>query len=218
MNKLDLIIADDHTLIRMGLRNIILQIKNVRLAGEFDNGLDALNYILTNEPDIAILDIDMPELDGFEVCEKVRKEHLQTKIIFLTMLNEEAVFDNAQKIGANGFILKNFAMDELNQAIQSALDGEFYISKNLRDKLTNKPSKLLQNEKIKELIIKLTSTEKQILKLIAENYNSKQISEMLFSSELTVRKHRQNITNKLELTNEAYSLSKFAIQNRDYLI
>jgi DNA-binding NarL/FixJ family response regulator len=191
---------------------------NIKLVGEFDNGLDALNYILTNEPAIAILDIDMPELDGFEVCEKVRKEHLQTKIIFLTMLNEEAVFDNAQKIGANGFILKNFAMDELNQAIQSALDGEFYISKNLRDKLTNKPSKLLQNEKIKELIIKLTSTEKQILKLIAENYNSKQISEMLFSSELTVRKHRQNITNKLELTNEAYSLSKFAIQNRDYLI
>jgi|LakMenE01Jun11ns_1017448.scaffolds.fasta_scaffold9958081_9 two-component system nitrate/nitrite response regulator NarL len=218
MNKLDLIIADDHTLIRMGLRNIILQMTNIKLVGEFDNGLDALNYILTNEPAIAILDIDMPELDGFEVCEKVRKEHLQTKIIFLTMLNEEAVFDNAQKIGANGFILKNFAMDELNQAIQSALDGEFYISKNLRDKLTNKPSKLLQNEKIKELIIKLTSTEKQILKLIAENYNSKQISEMLFSSELTVRKHRQNITNKLELTNEAYSLSKFAIQNRDYLI
>lgn len=218
MNKLDLIIADDHTLIRMGLRNIILQMTNIKLVGEFDNGLDALNYILTNEPAIAILDIDMPELDGFEVCEKVRKEHLQTKIIFLTMLNEEAVFDNAQKIGANGFILKNFAMDELNQAIQSALDGEFYISKNLRDKLTHKPSKLLQNEKIKELIIKLTSTEKQILKLIAENYNSKQISEMLFSSELTVRKHRQNITNKLELTNEAYSLSKFAIQNRDYLI
>jgi two-component system nitrate/nitrite response regulator NarL len=218
MNKLDLIIADDHTLIRMGLRNIILQMTNIKLVGEFDNGLDALNYILTNEPAIAILDIDMPELDGFEVCEKVRKQHLQTKIIFLTMLNEEAVFDNAQKIGANGFILKNFAMDELNQAIQSALDGEFYISKNLRDKLTNKPSKLLQNEKIKELIIKLTTTEKQILKLIAENYNSKQISEMLFSSELTVRKHRQNITNKLELTNETYSLSKFAIQNRDYLI
>jgi DNA-binding NarL/FixJ family response regulator len=218
MNKLDLIIADDHTLIRMGLRNIILQMTNIKLVGEFENGLDALNYILTNEPAIAILDIDMPELDGFEVCEKVRKQHLQTKIIFLTMLNEEAVFDNAQKIGANGFILKNFAMDELNQAIQSALDGEFYISKNLRDKLTNKPSKLLQNEKIKELIIKLTSTEKQILKLIAENYNSKQISEMLFSSELTVRKHRQNITNKLGLTNEAYSLSKFAIQNRDYLI
>lgn len=218
MNKLDLIIADDHTLIRMGLRNIILQMTNIKLVGEFENGLDALNYILTNEPAIAILDIDMPELDGFEVCEKVRKQHLQTKIIFLTMLNEEAVFDNAQKIGANGFILKNFALDELNQAIQSALDGEFYISKNLRDKLTNKPSKLLHNEKIKELIIKLTSTEKQILKLIAENYNSKQISEMLFSSELTVRKHRQNITNKLELTNEAYSLSKFAIQNRDYLI
>lgn len=218
MLKSNLIIADDHSLIRMGLRNIISEITNVRLVGEFDNGLDALNYILDNEPDIAILDIDMPNMDGFEVCEMVRKEHIKTKIIFLTMLNEEAVFHNAQKIGANGFILKNFALDELNQAIQSVISNEFYISKNLTDKLTNKPSKLLQNEKIKELIIKLTSTEKQILKLIANNYNTKQISEILFSSELTVRKHRQNITKKLGLSGETHSLSKFAVQNKDYLI
>lgn len=218
MLKSDLIIADDHSLIRMGLRNIISEITNVRLVGEFDNGSDALNYILTDEPDIAILDIDMPNMDGFEVCEKVRKQQTQTKIIFLTMLNEEAVFDNAQKIGANGFILKNFALDELNQAIQSVISNEFYISKNLRDKLTNKPSKLLQNEKIKELITKLTSTEKEILKLIAESYNSKQISEMLFSSELTIRKHRQNISKKLGLSGETHSLSKFAVQNKDYLI
>lgn len=218
MLKSDLIIADDHSLIRMGLRNIISEITNVRLVGEFDNGLDALNYILDNEPDIAILDIDMPNMDGFEVCEMVRKEHINTRIIFLTMLNEEAVFHNAQKIGANGFILKNFALDELNHAIQSVISNRFYISKNLTDKLTNKPSKLLQNEKIKELISKLTSTEKQILKLIANNYNTKQISEMLFSSELTVRKHRQNITKKLALKNEAHSLSKFAALNKDYLI
>jgi DNA-binding NarL/FixJ family response regulator len=217
MNKLDLIVADDHPLIRIGLKNIILQIKNIRLVGEFDNGLDAFNYILKNKPDIAILDIDMPNLDGFEVCIKLREKHIQTKIIFLTMLNEEAVFDNAKKIGANGFILKNFALDELDKAIQSVVNNDFYINDNLRSNLTKKPSKLLQNEKTKELVSRLTTTEKQVLKLIADNNNSKKISEMLFSTENTIRKHRQNITKKLELPSEINSLTKFAIQNRDYL-
>ena len=217
MNKLDLIVADDHPLIRIGLKNIILQIKNIRLVGEFDNGLDAFNYIIKNKPDIAILDIDMPNLDGFEVCIKLREKHIQTKIIFLTMLNEEAVFDNAKKIGANGFILKNFALDELDKAIQSVVNNDFYINDNLRSNLTKKPSKLLQNEKTKELVSRLTTTEKQVLKLIADNNNSKKISEMLFSTENTIRKHRQNITKKLELPSEINSLTKFAIQNRDYL-
>jgi DNA-binding NarL/FixJ family response regulator len=185
--------------------------------GEFDNGLDAFNYIIKNKPDIAILDIDMPNLDGFEVCIKLREKHIQTKIIFLTMLNEEAVFDNAKKIGANGFILKNFALDELDKAIQSVVNNDFYINDNLRSNLTKKPSKLLQNEKTKELVSRLTTTEKQVLKLIADNNNSKKISEMLFSTENTIRKHRQNITKKLELPSEINSLTKFAIQNRDYL-
>lgn len=88
----------------------------------------------------------------------------------------------------------------------------------MRSNLTKKPSKLLQNEKTKELVSRLTTTEKQVLKLIADNNNSKKISEMLFSTENTIRKHRQNITKKLELTIESNSLSKFAIQNRDYLI
>jgi DNA-binding NarL/FixJ family response regulator len=218
MNKLDLIIADDHSLIRMGLRNIILPIKNVRLVGEFENGLDALNYILTKQPNIAILDIDMPDMDGFEVCENVRKEDVKTKIIFLTMLNEEEVYIKAMTIGANGFILKNFALDELNAAIQHVLNNEFYISDDLQKKLINKPSKLLENQNTRELVLRLTSTEKQILKLISLNLDSKHIAEKLFCSELTIRKHRQNISKKLKLTNEAHSLSKFAIQNRDYLI
>jgi two-component system nitrate/nitrite response regulator NarL len=218
MDILDLIIADDHTLIRMGLRNIILPLKNVRLVGEFDNGSDALNYILSNKPDIAILDIDMPSMDGFEVCVNVRKEGVNTKIIFLTMLNEEEVYIKATAIGANGFMLKNFALDELYDAIQHVLNNEFYISDEIQKKLINKPSKLLENQNIRELVLRLTSTEKQILKLIAANLDSKHIAEKLFCSELTIRKHRQNISKKLNLTSEAHSLSKFAIQNRDYLI
>lgn len=218
MDKLNLIIADDHTLIRAGLKNVIAQIKNAEIVGEFDNGLDALHFIIDNEPELAILDIDMPKMDGFEVCEKVREEKIKTKIIFLTMLNEREVYNRALLIGANGFILKNFAMDEMNNAIQTVLKNNFYISNDLQNNLVNKPNKLIQNEKINELISKLTSTEKQILKLISKNIDSKQIAEKLFCSELTIRKHRQNISKKLNLIKKTHSLSKFAIENRDYLI
>ena len=208
MNKLELVIADDHSLIRLGLKNILAQNKQIILVGEFDNGRDALNYILDNTPDIAILDIDMPKMDGLKVCGKVRQEKIKTKIIFLTMLNEESVFNKAKSQGANGFILKNFATDELDHAIESVLKNEFYIGKNVRENLSQKSSNLLQSESINELISRLSSTEKQILLLIALNFSSKQN---------TIRKHRQNITKKLDLESEQGSLLKFAQQNKNYL-
>ena len=217
MNKLEVVIADDHSLIRLGLKNILTQNKDIILVGEFDNGKDALNYILDNTPDIAILDIDMPKMTGLKVCEQIRQEKIKTKIIFLTMLNEESVLDKAKSLGANGFILKNFATDELNQAIESVFEKEFYIGKNVRENLSQKPSNLLQNESIKELLSRLTSTEKQVLLLIALNFSSKQISEKMFLAENTIRKHRQNITKKLDLESEQGSLLKFAHDNKNYL-
>jgi len=217
MNKLEVVIADDHSLIRLGLKNILAQNKDIILVGEFDNGKDALNYILDNTPDIAILDIDMPEMNGLKVCEQVRLEKIKTKIIFLTMLNEESVLNKAKALGANGFILKNFATDELNPAIESVLKNEFYLGKNVRENLRHKPSILLQNESITELLSRLTSTEKQILLLIALNFNSKQIGEKMFIAENTIRKHRQNITKKLDLESEQGSLLKFAHDNKNYL-
>jgi DNA-binding NarL/FixJ family response regulator len=217
MNKIEVVIADDHSLIRLGLKNILAQNKDIFLVGEFDNGKDTLNYILDNTPDIAILDIDMPKMNGLKVCEQVRLEKIRTKIIFLTMLNEESVLNKAKALGANGFILKNFATDELNQAIESVLDNEFYIGKNVRENLSHKPSILLQNERINELLSRLTSTEKQILLLIAQNFSSKQISEKMFLAESTIRKNRQNITKKLDLESEQGSLLKFAHDNKNYL-
>jgi DNA-binding NarL/FixJ family response regulator len=217
VNKSTIVIADDHALIRLGLGNIIHKIKNYDLVAEFDNGKDALDYILNNEPDIAILDIEMPGLNGIEVCRQVKEEKLSTKILFLTMLNQESVFKKAHQIGANGFLLKSFALDELESALKKINEGEFYVSANIEQRLVNVPSRLLDNEDIKQKLKTLTTTENKVLKLIALNLNSKQIAEKFFTSELTVRWHRKNITRKLELDNEQNSLLKFATKNIDYL-
>ncbi|MFN7913173.1 MAG: response regulator [Bacteroidota bacterium] len=218
MKKISIVIADDHALIRLGLSNIINKHNQYELLGEFDNGKTVLEYVLENEPDIAVLDIEMPVMNGLEVCKHIRENKLETKVIFLTMLNEESVFNKARLLGANGYILKDFALEELAIALEKVHQGNFYLSYNLSEKLSKKSSKLLNDEVIKQKISVLTATEKKVLQLIAINLNSKQIAEKIFSSELTIKTHRQNIMRKLELNGEQNSLTKFAVQNKDYLI
>jgi DNA-binding NarL/FixJ family response regulator len=217
MSKIKLIIADDHALIRLGLKNIIATNTNLELLQEFDNGKDALHYILDNVPDLAILDIDMPGLSGLDVCKQVRENNIPTKILFLTMLNQESVYNKAREFGANGFLLKDFVLEELHTAIEYIFKEVFYVSNGLRDKLEHNDNNFLKSQSIKELLNKLTPTEQKILKLIALNLNSNQIAEKLFLSESTIKTHRKNITRKLELDNEQNSLLKFATKNIDYL-
>jgi DNA-binding NarL/FixJ family response regulator len=218
MKKISIVIADDHALIRLGLSNIINKHNQYELLGEFDNGKTVLEYVLENEPDIAVLDIEMPVMNGLEVCKHIRENKLETKVIYLTMLNEESVFNKARLLGANGYILKDFALEELAIALEKVHQGNFYLSYNLSEKLSKKSSKLLNDEVIKQKISVLTATEKKVLQLIAINLNSKQIAEKIFSSELTIKTHRQNIMRKLELNGEQNSLIKFAAQNKDYFI
>ena len=216
--KTSIVIADDHSLIRLGLSNIIHKHKQYELIGEFDNGKSVLDYILNNEPDIAVLDIEMPLMNGLEVCKQIRENRLNTKVIFITMLNEQNVFNKAHQLGANCYLLKDFALEELIVALDKVNLGEFYCSENIEFKLNNKQSKLLDDELIKKKIIVLTITEIKILQLIAQNFNSKQIAEKIFASELTIKTHRKNIIRKLELSNDQNSLTKFAVQYKDYLM
>lgn len=216
--KTSIVIADDHSLIRLGLSNIINKHKQYELIGVFDNGKSVLDYILNNEPDIAVLDIEMPLMNGLAVCKQIRENRLNTKVIFITMLNEQNVFNKAHQLGANGYLLKDFALEELAVAMEKVSQGEIYISYNISDKLSKRSSKLLDDETIKQKISALTITEKKILQLISMNLNSKQIAEKVFSSELTIKTHRKNIIRKLELDSEQNSLTKFAVQYKDYLM
>jgi len=217
MNKIKLIIADDHHLIRLGLKNVLASNADLEILHEFDNGLDALNYILNKEPDMAIVDIDMPGISGLELCKVVRENKRSTKILFLTMLNQETVFNKAREIGANGYLLKDFILEELFIAIKTIFNDKFYFSDNLQLKLNNDFSKFVIDKALIEKLSRLTETEKKILKLIATNLNSEQIAEKLFASINTVKTHRKNISHKLELENEQNNLLKFAVKNQIYL-
>lgn len=217
MNKVNIIIADDHHLIRLGLRNVLASNSTLEITNEFDNGTDALNYILDNKPDLAIIDIDMPGISGIELCKVVREKKVSTKILFLTMLNQETVFKKALELGANGYLLKDFILEEIFTAIETILNDAFYISDNLQLKLNKDFSKFVSDTSVTDKLLMLTETEKKVLMLIASDYNSEQIAEKLFTSIHTIKTHRKNISQKLELGNEQNNLLKYAVKNKIYL-
>jgi DNA-binding NarL/FixJ family response regulator len=158
------------------------------------NGIAAFNLIATHQPNIAILDINMPGLDGLEVLEKVYLQKLPTKIILLTMHKERTIYNKAKSLGVMGYVLKENAQEELGFCLGAVIKGESYVSKNLESEL-----QVENANNSEEYLNKLTFTEKKILELVAQQKTSKQIAEMLFISEKTVEGHRTNIIQKLEL-------------------
>jgi DNA-binding NarL/FixJ family response regulator len=159
----------------------------------------------------------MHGMSGLDVCKVIRDKKLSTKILFLTMLNQETVFNKARELGANGYLLKDFILEEIFIAIETIFKDNFYFSDNLQLKLNNDFSKFVIDKDLIEKLSRLTETEKKILKLIASNFNSEQIAEKLFTSPHTVKTHRKNISHKLELENEQNNLLKFAVHNKMYL-
>jgi DNA-binding NarL/FixJ family response regulator len=217
MNKISILIADDHPLILLGLLNMINANEIFNPPYSASDGKTALNLILEFKPDIAILDVEMPFLNGFEVLNHISNLNLKTKVIFLTMYKERELFENALSKGAMGYLLKENALSELTIAIDSVLNGDIYVGKNIESNLTSGPSKIFADKSVRDQISKLTKTEKDILLLIAQQLLSKEIADKLFISESTVKNHRHNIIKKLEISGDQNSLLKFAINYSSFL-
>lgn len=213
--KHTILLADDHPLLLKGLGEIIEDEENYEIIGQANNGEQALLLIEKNNPDIAVLDIDMPKLTGLEIAENIKGKKTSTKIIFLTMHNKESIFNKAMNLGVYGYLMKDSALVEIVEALSAVVKGKRYISKSLTDILirraTDQPIDNLQT-----LTSALTSTELKILKLISKNKTSKEIAEELSISPRTVETHRSNMCAKLELKG-TNSLFKFALENKDSL-
>lgn len=203
-----IIIADDHPITLSGIE---LYVKNLgyRVLNTYQNGLEAYNGILESQPDYAILDLNMPGLNGLEVLEKVRKENATIKIILYTMYQEKSFLIKAKELGVNGYLLKDFALEELAICLEKINEDEDWFSPKLEETLTIK-----KHDTEKTKIMLLTPAERKILALIGDDHNTKSISELLFISEKTVEKHRSNIIKKLGLPNEKNILVRFALQNK----
>lgn len=212
--KARLTIADDHPVFREGLRQIIEESENVEVISEADNGLDALNNIIESKPDIAILDIDMPELTGIEVLKKLRERGSDVKVIFLTVYADEDIFDEGMEFGMLGYVLKDSAISEINECIYKVYAGNYFVSPKMSDILVKRRKKNTKGEP--EFVQLLTPSELQILKRISNGMTSRVIAEELGISFKTVENHRTNISGKLNLKG-ANSLVEFAIKNKDKL-
>lgn len=213
MNKIRVFIADDHAIMRDGLKLIISQDDRYELAGEAGDGLSALEGIEKLKPEIAILDISMPVMTGLDVARQLKKYNTGIKIILLSRHDNEAYVNQALQNNINGYVLKDYAGVELMRALSDVMMGDIYLSPKLINKLACRMnilnSNALQNIDNEEYVI--SNREKQVLKLICESKTNKNIALNLRISEQTVKAHRKNIMKKLGIHNVT-DLLKYAIK------
>lgn len=201
-----ILIADDHPFTLQGTKSYI-ESYGYKVIDTCSNGVSALNLIKLHSPDVAVLDINMPGLDGLDVVKKVFENKLKTKVILLTMHKEMTIYKKAQQYNIFGYILKEHASTELENCLFAVKNGTHYVSEFLQEDLINE-----RENEITELT-QLTLAERKIVTLIAEQKTSKQIAELLFLSEKTVEGHRTNIIEKLGLPKEKNTLLIWAIQH-----
>ncbi|WP_395060095.1 response regulator [Flavobacterium sp.] len=201
-----ILIADDHPFTLQGTKSFV-ESYGYKITDTCSNGVSALNLITLHQPDIAILDINMPGLDGLDVAKKVQESKIKTKIILLTMHKEMTIYKKATEYGIYGYILKEHAQTELEKCLIEVAKGNKYVSEFLEEDL------VVDNKKDNDELAKLTVSERKITELIAQQKTSKQIAELLFLSEKTVEGHRGNIIEKLGLPKEKNTLLIWAIQN-----
>jgi len=209
-----ILIADDHPLLRQGLRQAIEADTRFGVIAEASNGRAALDQIQRLKPQIAVLDIDMPEMDGFAVVRELRARQLTVDVIFLTVHRDERFFTEALQLGTKGYVLKDSAVTDIVSSIGAVAAGEHFTSPALTSFLvkqrrgaTTTPAAGLQD---------LTSTERRVLALIADYKTSREIGDLLHISHRTVQTHRANICIKLDL-HGSHALMKFALDHRGEL-
>jgi DNA-binding NarL/FixJ family response regulator len=212
-DEITVIIADDHPILRRGLRQVIEGDAGLRVLAEADDGEQALKLIQELKPKVAVLDIDMPKLDGFGAARELRKRGIEIQTIFLTMHSEEDLFNEALELGALGYILKDSAIADIVAAIKAVAAGKSYVTASLTSYLLNRARKAETKAQSRSVLDELTPAERRILKLIAEYKTTKEIADQLFISNRTVDNHRANICQKLGVTG-TNALLKFVVENK----
>jgi DNA-binding NarL/FixJ family response regulator len=216
IDEIRVVIADDHPIFRRGLCQILASDPAIKIVGEASDGETALQFIRDSSPQVAVLDIDMPVLDGFGVLRAVREQRLEIAVIFLTMHKEESLLNDALDLGAAGYVLKDGAIAELIGAVRAAAYGQTFISPVLSGYLLGRRTRADALAAEKPGLGALTAAELRVLRLVADNKTSREIAEALFISVRTVEHHRAHICEKLNL-HGSNALIKFAVAHKSEL-
>lgn len=211
-NEITLILVDDHPIVRQGLRQAIERESGFRVLAEAGNGRAALEAIKAHRPQIAVLDVDMPVMDGFTLAHEIAAQKLDLKLIFLTFHGEEDYVNRALELGAKGFLLKDSVIGEIVACLNAVAAGQSYVSPTLTTCLLNRGRRTADANGLDLL----SPTEREVLKLLAGYKTSKEIASELHISAHTVNTHRANIATKLSLRG-SHALMKFALDNKSQL-
>jgi len=204
-----ILLADDHQVVRYGLRAALQREPGIQVLAEADNGRAAVSMVKNLQPDVVLMDIHMPDLNGTEACRQIMTEHPNTKVIALSMYSQKRYVMGMLEAGAAGFLLKNCSFDELLQAVRAVVSGKNYLSADIAGiviEVALNPTKRLE-EKSSSI---LTPREREVLQLIAEGHTGKAIADQLALSGRTVEHHRSQIMKKLNLKSIP-QLTKYAI-------
>jgi two-component system response regulator NreC len=209
--KARIVIAEDHTILREGLRSLLSSNPSFEIVGEAGDGREAIRCAEKFKPDLILTDLSMPRMNGMEAIKEIKRESPATKVLVLTVHKAEEYILATFQAGADGYILKDSTHSELMMAVKKVLSGKRYISPEISDKVIEGYLEGKKTLKSRTSWETLTQREREILKLIAEGYRNKEIANDLCISVKTVEKHRANLMEKLDLHN-IQALTTFAIE------
>lgn len=217
VTEISVLLADDHPVFRRGLGLMLSSDPQIQVVGEAADGTQALACIHELQPDIAILDVNMPGQTGFDVARALQLSDLATRIIFLTMHRDEGIFNTALDLGAQGYLLKESAIEEIQSCVKAVAAGEKFISPQLFTFLLQRASRTAAFVQPQPTLNDLTPSERRVLTMIAQQQTSRAIADTLCISIRTVERHRENICTKLEL-HGSNALLKFALEHKEHLV
>ena len=204
-----IVITDDHIMIREGLKKLLELDGDFEVVGEASDGYECLNVLKESEPDVVLLDINMPNMNGIQTLERIRKEKIDVRVLMLTIHNELEYLERAKSLGADGYVLKDSESSVLKKAIYSVQKGSTYIQSNMAMMLRERESSMLSYQPEESV---LTKREIEVLKLLAEGLFNKEIAYKLLISEKTVKNHVSNIFKKIDVSDRTQA-AVYAIKN-----
>jgi len=210
-DKHRIVIAEDHTILREGLHSLLSSEPDFEVVGEAGDGRDAIRLAEKLQPDLILMDLSMPKMNGMDAIREIKKHHSDTKIVALTVHKTEEYILATLQAGANGYVLKDATHAELMIAIQSVLSGKTYLSPGVSEKVVDGYLEGHKDLKTRSSWDTLSPREREVLKLIAEGNKNREIADYLYLSLKTVEKHRSNLMKKLDLHNAA-ALTAYAIE------